>query len=390
MKLILHIGIEKTGTTSLQSFLTLNKIKLEEAGVYLSSFSAIGHGNNRKLVAYFQDNFDDFHDDFGINDNQSYKDYFKGFLDSMSLEIEEAKSKKNFKAFIITSEHFHSRLKTVEELSKLKSFLDKHFKQIKIICYLREQSSLFLSLYSTYIKSGGYNDLEAQRKETVHKENPYYNFKKFLENWEIVFNQENINLNIYEQNKLFKKNICNDFTNLIGVKNNFEYPIILNSSFNLKEIEFLRAVNFYYKDNTNFRKKFLQIIKNSNILKGKKLLYSNSNLIYQQFDESNKQVFKKYFNDDSNLFNCPIIDNIELDEVNHKCFSTDEVLDIINQLKLNTYKSENFFAIRDFAINYNNYDKLNKNDAITILNILKKISPDGKVINSFLNKFSKE
>ena len=64
----------------------------------------------------------------------------------MSLEIKEAKSKKNFKAFIITSEHFHSRLKTVEELSKLKYFLDKHFKQIKIICYLREQSSLFSSV----------------------------------------------------------------------------------------------------------------------------------------------------------------------------------------------------------------------------------------------------
>ena len=54
MKAIIHIGTEKTGTTTIQEFLHLNRSKLANQGVaYLQS---PGLRNNRKLVTYCMKN----------------------------------------------------------------------------------------------------------------------------------------------------------------------------------------------------------------------------------------------------------------------------------------------------------------------------------------------
>ncbi len=62
MKLILHIGTEKTGTTSIQNFLKLNRIKLKKHGYYIPKSPALPSGNHRwiTLIAYDKDRTDDF------------------------------------------------------------------------------------------------------------------------------------------------------------------------------------------------------------------------------------------------------------------------------------------------------------------------------------------
>ena len=68
MKLILHIGMEKTGTTSLQQWLFQNKILLSNNGFGISEI--LGEGNNRKLPSYFIDDYDDENiDDEGFEED---------------------------------------------------------------------------------------------------------------------------------------------------------------------------------------------------------------------------------------------------------------------------------------------------------------------------------
>ena len=71
--LVLHIGTEKTGTTSIQEFLKKNMVRLRENGVYIPQSPMVGYGNHRwiPLIA----NNDDFSDEFAIIQNfKSLKD----------------------------------------------------------------------------------------------------------------------------------------------------------------------------------------------------------------------------------------------------------------------------------------------------------------------------
>ena len=66
MKAVIHIGTEKTGTTTLQEFLHLNRANLKNQGIaYLQS---PGERNNRKLATYCMNhnNVDDHIEDLGI------------------------------------------------------------------------------------------------------------------------------------------------------------------------------------------------------------------------------------------------------------------------------------------------------------------------------------
>ena len=66
MKAIVHIGTEKTGTTSIQKFLFQNRKKLRNGGFHF--LQSAGSTNNRALPAYFiaEHLYDDFYRDEGI------------------------------------------------------------------------------------------------------------------------------------------------------------------------------------------------------------------------------------------------------------------------------------------------------------------------------------
>ena len=67
MRVIMHIGTEKTGSTALQSCLFSNEPALKEAGYALFRFSKDDPAqipNNRQIVAMFQDL--EFWDDYFV------------------------------------------------------------------------------------------------------------------------------------------------------------------------------------------------------------------------------------------------------------------------------------------------------------------------------------
>ena len=107
MKCILHIGTEKTATTTLQDWLYDNQAELSKGGVYLSD--NLGKTNNRLFPVYFQDHLDDWAIENGIGSEGEKAQYFEGFIERLKSEIQTAKKTHNY--FVITSEHLHSRVK---------------------------------------------------------------------------------------------------------------------------------------------------------------------------------------------------------------------------------------------------------------------------------------
>ena len=193
--LYLHIGCEKTGTTSIQDCLYMNQANLRSNGYYF--LQSMGNYNNRKLACYSIE--DKVNDDLYVSLIKEFGDrekMRKHIVEELENEIENIDSE--IQNVIISSEHFSSRLFSTQEIQSLKNLLDNFFEEIKIICYFREQSKTCQSLFSTGIKSGSSNNFEYYIDQ-CNLQNPYYNYLNIAKDWADVFGRSNLKIRIFER-----------------------------------------------------------------------------------------------------------------------------------------------------------------------------------------------
>jgi hypothetical protein len=211
-QLYLHIGTPKTGTTTLQNALYDNKEYLHSRGIHVAQSSGIK--NSRLLPAYCtkEHRFDDFFRKRGITSIQQKNTFRKDFRSHFTEEIKNLP--KTITSVIISSEQLYSRTTSYDEIQNVRNFLIPFFDRIKVICYVREQTDMCVSSFSTAIKSGNQNCFKAYL-DKCHSDNKRYNYFKVLSAWRDIFGADNLKVRIYDK-QLFKQNsLVNDFFSLI-------------------------------------------------------------------------------------------------------------------------------------------------------------------------------
>lgn len=142
MRCVLHIGSIKTGTSLLQDWLYANRPQLSIQGVYLSDL--LGKPNNRLFPAYFRQDLDDWAKRNKVSTVEEKEAFFEHFEVDLSREIKAAG--KDHEVFIISSEHIHDRVRNLDEIENIRSFLAAHFSSVDVICYFRDPYSQAVSL----------------------------------------------------------------------------------------------------------------------------------------------------------------------------------------------------------------------------------------------------
>lgn len=133
------------------------------------------------MPAYFTENIqDDYFQAHRINSSKDKIEHFKNFETDFINEIESIKN--NYEYFIITSEHFHSRLTEISQIQKLKNFLSKLFSKIYIIAYFRNQQDAVISYYSTSLKTGNTSTFDEFIKK-FNSNTYYFNYLDIANNW---------------------------------------------------------------------------------------------------------------------------------------------------------------------------------------------------------------
>ncbi len=305
-KLILHIGTEKTGTTSIQESLFHNKELLMECEkVYF--MQSIGDKNNRLLPAAFMsiDKKDDFFIKSEIDDTFSRTKFKENVINSFKKEYENIPDDVN--AVIISSEHFQSRLDTISEIKELSDFLSEYFYEVKIVCYIRDMYSYFLSSYSTEIKAGRIMSIEEYLLQ-CNSGNLFFNHYLMLEMWSEVFGVSNIVVRDFSKYKLKNKDVVDDFYNVISMsdsflKNEHRLNLRFNESLNNSGIYWALVINSLltfqeFKIKNRWRSKIRSIIINRILIKlfsGKITGYSYmKEAIDKDFQSCKKNLNEKY------------------------------------------------------------------------------------------------
>ena len=195
MKIILHIGAPKTGTTALQRWLMTNSHMLKSHGIYLSR--NFGLPNNIKLGTLFSDIYDQYHYDNGINT------YEKKALVTETLSkqfVAEFKlAAQNFDCAIITSEHFLYRLTTDKQVNQLADLVSKVTQDVEVICYCRNPMERLLSMYGTKVFGGETRTFDEFIYE--HEQfNESYDYLASELRWKSAFGSEKVNFLLFPDN----------------------------------------------------------------------------------------------------------------------------------------------------------------------------------------------
>lgn len=149
-RLVLHIGTEKTGTTSIQRFLHSNRHRLLDDGWTLPS--SLGEPEQRRLAVLCNDEsfVDDFMRHSNIADPRVRAKVTRQWRAAFAKEIATASTPN----MVISSEHLSSRLFTKTEMDRLHRLLTPHFERIDVVVMLRDPLEAALSLVSTQVQTG--------------------------------------------------------------------------------------------------------------------------------------------------------------------------------------------------------------------------------------------
>lgn len=215
MRCVIHIGTEKTGSTAIQGYLFANQAALKKNGVHVCT--SAGRSNNRALPAAFMsaDKTDDFFRLLNIDSEKKRNSWRKKLLKNFKNEVRRAARSSSL--FLISSEHFHSRLLTDAEVKDFHTFLAPLFDDIQVICYLRRQDRMALSRYSQALRAG----FTPESPLPVLKRKPhipaYFNFQALLRRWAQPFGKKNVMPRIYSKSELVEGDVVQDFIRSVGL-----------------------------------------------------------------------------------------------------------------------------------------------------------------------------
>lgn len=185
MDLILHIGAEKTGTTSIQASLYKNREALGVLGYHVANF--LGEPNHKELAAYALGPKSNDVCMTSISDRYS-EGNFSEFEDRLKFKIEEFVTNKKDGKIIVSSEDLQRV--PAKSLIRIKSLFDPFVDSIKIIFFIRRQDLLAVSRYTHMAKNGRFDG--AVFPESVDSARKFYGYEYIVNSWKSAFDDPEV------------------------------------------------------------------------------------------------------------------------------------------------------------------------------------------------------
>lgn len=203
-----HIGISKTGTSSLQNFCYENRDILEENGFLYPIIESDKINNGNSIFFAARDACNGIYVKKFIKKNrQEFQQKVSAVWYKMKKIIDESKAQK----ILISSESFGAYPFVLWE------FLDHKEYDIKLVVYMRNSLDHLVSYYKQHIKSGRHHLYSRNLIEFIANFNRDY-FYEIIEDYTNYLGKENIIVRPYEKQQLKNGNTVDDFFDIIGFK----------------------------------------------------------------------------------------------------------------------------------------------------------------------------
>jgi hypothetical protein len=200
---ILHAGMHKTGSTSIQH--TLSSMNLEDYDY--PEFVLPNH--SELLQTVFMDNPEKYH--INVIKGYSYREIINLRRQYKNILHESIKKAgKTGKSGIIISAESLSLPGEQNKLYKIREFLNGYCSEIKVIGYVRPPVAFMQSLFQEIIRNGGNRRLCLM--------NLYPEYRERFEQIDRVFGRDNVKLIKYSTDDLYRGDVVKDFANRLEIE----------------------------------------------------------------------------------------------------------------------------------------------------------------------------
>jgi hypothetical protein len=215
---IIHIGVEKTGTTSIQRFLAANRGPLRALGYWYSQSLALGNENHVKLCGLAQSQtprYPTVYNMLRIVGPDGRREFDARTRAEFDAEIADLPDSVH--TLIFSNEHLHSNMLDPGETQNLHDIVASYAPDIQVVAYLRRQDELSVSLFSTRIKGG-----ESWKNVLPAIQGPdalpyYFDYDAILNNYASAFGEQRITPLVFETARMKDGDLIADFLAACGI-----------------------------------------------------------------------------------------------------------------------------------------------------------------------------
>lgn len=212
MRCILHIGTEKTGTTTLQRFLHLNRQRLGRRGLLVPTAAGFENQSGLAVASYREDRRDDLTTQWQIGADRAIHRFRIDLRDRLAAEVAAG----GCQTLVCTSEHLQSRLTAAEEVASLRLFLEAiGARAVEVVVYLRRPAEILNSLCSTLFSNG--HHMPAPPGPDHHYLHNLCDHRGTIERWSEAFGRDALRPRIYGPKTLVGGSILDDFAAATGI-----------------------------------------------------------------------------------------------------------------------------------------------------------------------------
>lgn len=241
MKALIHIGMPKTGSSSIQEFLYLNREALAARGIRYARYDE-RLGSQFELAAIGRvDGGLTIDDDparlvlrlKSPEDDAAYVQAYKAFLDrQMATWTEDL--------FVASSEHIEPWLHSPRTIKALDTFLRARFESVRYVVYVRAQEEILVSSYSERIKRGETLKLEEHLSRRIRA----IDLDRLVRRWEKTVGNKRFDVRLMAPDALVGGDLLSDFCDWMGTpRDGLKTPGKLNTALSRDEIMLRRRLN---------------------------------------------------------------------------------------------------------------------------------------------------
>lgn len=247
MKLLLHVGMDKTGSTAIQFYLSKNRERLLEHGIcypktgaYLGQAAPFSNDGVRHITLKYalgnripnspMSGYLDIYDEFSL----------RAFQERLISDLQqELSTNKNIRSVVMSDEDIF-RLSTTSLANRTWLFAQQIFQDFRVLIYVRDLPSYLNSAYVQHIKTGGRKSF--QDFCAIFLDGKY--ISKHIRAWQSTFGVDHLLLRPYPPAR--SQDVVEDFLHACGIPDLGRERARHNPSMSQWGVKMQRSINRYY------------------------------------------------------------------------------------------------------------------------------------------------
>ncbi|WP_068114119.1 hypothetical protein [Tropicimonas marinistellae] len=251
MRAVVHIGLPKTGTTSIQGWLQRNASRLPERGAAYDRIHYPGKTWRRAQVEIaicqmdragrlFPKEHGQTRKVFGLTDLRAQASVAAAYTET----FREAVGAHPDATWVFSCEDLGTLSRTPELVRALDDWMGQFFSDIRYLCYIRRQEDRLLSRYSQVLRQGSTQTLDGFLRNASG-----WDYFELAQTWVNGVGRDRFSLRLLEPDALAGGDLVADFAQAIGIDpSGLPVPPRANEALSVGVAEFLRRANICLKE----------------------------------------------------------------------------------------------------------------------------------------------